>query len=280
MADQADRKFEMEIEIAVPPDQVWHAIADAEGVRRWFAPVAEADREVGGKIVWEWAPQHRWVHRIEAREEGKRLKTSYDSSVPDGSGGQKKLFVEFLLEGQGGSTKLRVVQSGFGPEADFDEEYEGISRGWPVELGSLKLSLEKHPGKDRQIARAARDLVIDQHEAWRRLTGDQGFACGPDIGSLRKGEPFRFETADGDVIEGTALHCHDTDFCGCATSHGNAFVRISSERWGGQVHPWLWLAAYGEDEAELKALSGRWDKMLERLFADCGESAAGSAGTS
>ena len=43
-------------------------------------------------------------------------------------------------------TTLRLVHSGFGPGADFDEEYDGISQGWPVELRSLRHYLENHAG--------------------------------------------------------------------------------------------------------------------------------------
>lgn len=272
--EQPTRRFETQINIAATRDAVWNAISNGKELRRWFAPEASAEQSVGGEIVWNWEAHHRWPQRIEILEPGKRLRTRYDSGVDDGVGGKKPLFIDFLLEGEGGMTTLRLVQSGFGSEAGFDAEYDGISHGWPVELRSLRLYLEQHAGKDRHLAWRTIDLDIDPAEAWQRLTSDEGFACGTGVESMREGEPFRFVTVDDDVFSGVVLQCHDRAFSGDATSHGGAFFRISVEVWGGKAHVWCWLGAYDLSEGELVALQGRWGAMLKRLFAVNGETAA------
>lgn len=274
MTDDQTRQFETQIDIQAPRDAVWEAISTDAGLRRWFAPVASADPQVGGEIVWKWDEHHRWPQRIEILEPGARLRTRYDSQVDDGTGGKKPLFIDFLLEGEGGMTTLRLVQSGFGPEAGFDSEYDGISRGWPVELRSLRLYLEQHAGKDRILAWSTMDLDLDAREVWERLTSAEGFGCGTVAESMREGEPFRFTTADGDVFEGTTLECHAREFSGNATSHGGAFFRVSAEEWGGKSHAWLWLGAYTQDPTDVAALQARWDAMLQRLFVANGETAA------
>jgi uncharacterized protein YndB with AHSA1/START domain len=266
-AKETKRQFETQIDIAAPRDAVWSAIATDAGLRRWFAPEASVGSAVGGEVVWEWGGHHRWVQRIEVLEPGTRLRTRYDSAVDDGSGGWKPLFIDFVLEGDGGITTLRLVQSGFGSEEGFDAEYDGISRGWPVELRSLRLYLEGHADKDRRLAWSTLGIDMRPAEAWERLTGDGGFACGAVVESMQEGDPFRFETADGDLISGTALVCHPREFSGDARSHGGAFFRISAEEWGGKSHPWCWLGAYDREQSELSALEARWDAMLERLFA-------------
>jgi hypothetical protein len=236
-------------------------------LRRWFPTEARIDPRVGGELVWGWKELHTWVQKIDIWELGTRLRTRYDSSVEDGRGGRVPLFVDFLLEGSGGKTTLRVVQSGFGPESSFDGEYDGISRGWPVELESLRLYLERHAGADRQLA--WRTLVIDVEpaEAWRRLTSDQGLACGPRLDELRAGEKFRFCTAAGDLFEGDTLRCNAREFSGVARSHGDGFLRVGIEHCGGQPAVWLWLATYGQPPANSEALEKRWDAMLHDLFA-------------
>lgn len=276
--DRGSREFEIELDIAASRDAVWDAISKDTELMRWFAPVASADAKVGGEIVWEWGRHHRWPQRIEILEPGARLRTRYDSRVDDGEGGKKPLFVDFFLEGEGGVTTLRLVQSGFGPEADFDEEYDGISRGWPVELRSLRLYLESHAGKDRRLAWSTLELAIDPDEAWRRLAGPDGFGCGPAAASLREGEAFEFTTADGDTFSGTALACQAREFTGDARSHGGAFLRISVEVWGGLTHLWCWLGAYDRAAGDVAALAGRWDTMLARLFATQPESATRGEG--
>jgi uncharacterized protein YndB with AHSA1/START domain len=268
------RQFEMQIDIRAPREAVWQAIATDVGLRRWFAPDVTVDAEVGGEIVWNWNEHHRWAQRIEILEPGTRLRTRYDSGVDDGSGGKKPLFVDFVLEGKGGMTTLRLVQSGFGPEAGFDGEYDGISRGWPVELRGLRLYLEQHAGQDRRLAWSTMDLDLDATEAWIRLTSPEGLGCGTIAETMREGEPFRFTSIDGDVFEGVALECHARQFSGDASSHGGAFLRACAEEWGGKTHIWLWLGTYDQDASTLAALQSRWDAMLERLFVTNGATAA------
>lgn len=266
MSDKNTRRFEMEIDIAAPPANVWNAIANDVELRRWFAPDASIDLEVGGEIVWAWKEHSRWAQRIEILEPGKRLRTRYDSNVDDEGDDKKPLFIDFTLEGKGGTTTLRLVQSGFGPEASFDAEYDGISRGWPVELRSLRLYLEQHAGKDRHLAWSMMHIDIDSTEAWQRLTSDAGFACGTEVESMQEGERFRFVSVDGDVFSGHALQCHTREFSGDASSHGGAFFRISVKECNGKAHVWVWLGAYDRSKDEMTALQRRWDRMLEQLF--------------
>ncbi len=273
--DHPDREFSTELHLDAPRDTVWQAIASDRGLRRWFAPDASFDPKVGGEVVWNWTGHHRWVQRIEILEPGARLRTRYDSAVDDGAGGKRPLFIDFLLEGDGGSTTLRVVQSGFGPEADFDAEYDGISRGWPVELQSLRLYVERHAGKDRGLAWAAASIDTPADLAWQQLTGEQGFRCGTLVDAHAMGTPFRFESADGEVFAGTALHCHPREFSGIASSHGDAFLRISCEPCADQTQPWCWLAAWDRPADELAALQSRWHSMLSQLFPTTSATSAG-----
>jgi uncharacterized protein YndB with AHSA1/START domain len=269
----ASRRFETQIDVQAPRDAVWEAISTDAGLRRWFAPDVSVDSQVGGEIVWRWNEHHTWPQRIEILEPGVRLRTRYDSGVDDADGGKKPLFLDFLLEGEGCMTTLRVVQSGFGPESGFDEEYDGISRGWPVELRSLRLHLEQHAGKERRLAWSTMDLDMTPTAAFERLTSAEGFGCGTVAESMREGEPFRFESVDGDVFEGDALTCHAHQFSGDAHSHGGAFLRISTDEWAGKTHVWLWLGAYDQTAEDVAELSARWDAMLQRLFVNNDETA-------
>lgn len=268
------RTFETSIGIDAPRDAVFDAITNDHTLRQWFAPTASIDARVGGEVVWQWGNHHRWAQKIEILEPGSRLRTRYDSLVDDGAGGKRPLYIDFLLEGEGGMTTLRLVQSGFGAEAAFDSEYDGIRRGWPVELRSLRLYLERHRGSERQVVWSTKDLTLGAGEAWRRLVSDRGFGCGTAVESMREGAPFELRTADGDIVRGEALCCHERQFSAVAGSHGDAFFRIAAEEWGGCTHVWLWLGAYDQDAAGLAGLQSRWDAMLGRLFVTGGETAA------
>jgi uncharacterized protein YndB with AHSA1/START domain len=267
-----ERQYETRIELSAPRNAVWKALTEGAEIERWFAPTARVVAPRAGErgsVRWTWGDRHDWPQRIDVFEPARRLVTRYESAVEDGKGGKRPLCVDFSLEGTGGHTTLRLVHSGFGPEADFDAELDGISRGWPVELESLRLYLERHAGTDRRLAWCVRDVDVPLDEAWERLCGPEGLGCGARIDALQPGEPFRIATKDGDVFAGEALCCQPRELAGVAKSHGDAFLRISVERCGSD-QAWLWLATYGRPAHEVDAQEARFAALLERLFAGAG----------
>lgn len=264
---RTERAFDRTLRIEAPPDLVWQALSRDTELQRWFCPEARIDPRPGGELVWRWGDHHEWVHRIEVLEPGKLLRTRYDSSVPAEGGGLRPLFVEFRLEGSGGATTLRVTHSGFGPEAAFDDEYQGISRGWPVELRSLQLYLERHPGQERRIAWSVGFGDGSPAEVWERLTGAEGLGCGPDVASQPAGAPFRAhlgeETFEGEVLLGAPY-----DLTGLARSHGDAFLRcrVGVAPGSGPRSIWVWLATWGRPAEETARVQAGWNALLRRLY--------------
>lgn len=262
-----ERQFETSLDLSAPTTAVWRALTDAGELSRWFAPKSSFDPRVGGAVVWEWNELCHWPLTVETLEEGRHLRTCYASAVDDGAGGKRPLFVDFFLSGEGGTTTLRLVHSGFDEDARFDEEFDGVSRGWVVELQSLKLYLERFAGRDRQLAWSEKSLDLTPEETWRRLTGARGLACGEALDRVPDGEPFSFATADGDRFEGTALCPGPREFVGVVHNRGNGFLRAWTAHHGGSTQVWLWLATYDRPAAEVAALQEHWDALLDRLFA-------------
>lgn len=269
MSTSPSRKFDMQLDIAAPKDAVWKAITSDAEIARWFSPEADVTPGEGGSVVWRWPGLFEWPQSIETWQPGERLRTRYKSPVEDGHGGYCPLFIDFELSGEGGSTTLRIVHSGFGADAAFDEEYDGIRHGWPIELRSLRHYLEHHAGKERYLAWSRVVTTLPKEEGWARLTGAGGLGCGPEIARLGEGEPFRIETTSGDRFEGTALECGGTSFTGVATSHDDAFLRIGVEDCTAREAQ-LWLAAYGRPgdgtEQRMREQQARWDALLGQLF--------------
>ncbi len=281
----SQRKFETEMTLAAPPEVVWAAVAEAEQIARWFAPSAEVVPGAGGEVVWSWGASYAWKNVIETWEPGKCLRLRYDSPVDDGRGGKKPLFVEFHLAGAGGKTTLRLVHSGFGPEADFDGEYDGISRGWPVELGSLRLYVERHWGRPRHVAWGVRFLDEEPKSAWQRLTGPGGLEGADQLTTLAEGAPFHLAIPGAEPIRGTTLgSALGGEFIGLATSHGDGWLRIMCERCGGVTQAWLWLALYGgsgagatDARATAATYQAAFDAVLDRVFGPAKQPAEASA---
>lgn len=260
------RQFEMELEINAAREHVWTALTDGDEIKRWFAQDAAVSPGVGGSVRWQWGDTYTWTQTIEVWEPGQRLQTRYDSQVDDSAGGKRRLIMDFELRGEGGSTTLRLVHSGFDSDSGFDQEYDGISRGWPIELRSLKLYLETHRGKDRRLAWCTATIDCSNTDAWERLTGPDGFDCGSEVDQLEIGAPFSFRTADGDEFHGHALQCLENEFTGQVDNLGGAFLRFTVDDCGGTPQVWCWLAGYSDEAGDTAALQTRWGAMLDRMF--------------
>lgn len=257
----AAREYRQELELAAPPEAVWKALTEADELVRWFAHEAAIDPRPGGEVLWRWPEITSWPQRVEVVEEGRRLKTSYSSGVLQEGDRHATLFIDFTLEGHGGSTTLRLVHSGFGPEADFDGEFDGISRGWPVELQALRLYLEAHRGKERRLVKVILPVELQLDDAWARLIADDCLACGP-IDELATGADFAFTTAAGERFEGRTLRCNPREFSGVDHAHGDAFLRVTVERCAGKNLVWVSLSTYG-DEAEAQRLQRSLEGVVQ-----------------
>lgn len=265
-APSAARQFDQTLSIAAAPDAVWSALTTPEGIARWFALDARVDPRAGGELTWMWPGVHEWALRIEHWEPGERLALVYDGPALDG-GDPAPLLVDFRIEAEGDGTRLRLVHAGFGPEAAFDQEFEGVSRGWPVELLGLRHALERHAGRRRHVAWCRRRIDLAHDETWRRLTSADGLGCGPDVDALPEGSPFAMTTGAGDRFEGRVLRAQRHELSGVVSNLDDAFLRVAVESCGGEEQVWLWLATWDGDEDAVRALEARWEEQLDRLFA-------------
>ena len=155
----AERRFEMSIDINATPEDVWRALTDAGELMRWFPLQARVTPGKGGSVFWGWDQHWAWESEIDAWEPGARLRlvenrTAFDVNGKPLAGPAERLAMEFTLETHAGQTTLRLVHSGFGDGASWDDELDAVSAGWQFELRGLRHYLERHKGRDRQHAAA------------------------------------------------------------------------------------------------------------------------------
>jgi hypothetical protein len=144
------RSHETVIDIKATPEEVFRAITDPEQIVKWFAPKPESIRASAENIT---SPGARgWSARttITAWEPGKHFGTcsersrTYGHKGPVDTGVVQKMCVDYYIESLGGGiTRLRLVQSGFGPEAAWDDEFADTKSGWADFLKKLKGLFEK-----------------------------------------------------------------------------------------------------------------------------------------
>jgi uncharacterized protein YndB with AHSA1/START domain len=267
------RHYLRELDLDAPPAAVWEALATPAGLTSWFPTAATVEPRVGGRVDWSWGDRHTWAQRVVVFEPGQRLCTRYGrlldgqytshAGEPDADG---PLFVDFQLQGRGGGTRLRVVHFGFGPGAEFDREFEGISGGWPVELESLRLYLERHRGQTRQCALVPWPIADDATRAWGRLLTTQGLGRGEGLDALAPGTPFALDGGPDLRFHGTTLLTRPRQFAGRAASHGDGFLRLSVDGAGTNSMAWLWLETWGRSAAEVQAVAAAWRSRLTALY--------------
>jgi uncharacterized protein YndB with AHSA1/START domain len=269
------RAFEMALEIAASPEDVWRALTEARELVRWFPLDARVTPGVGGTMLWNWGDGWDWESRIEAWEPGRRLRLVQDDARPadaegkpiaPGETGPARIAMEFTLETHQGKTRLRLVHSGFGEGAAWDNELEGITEGWQAELRSLRFYLERHRGRDRYPGRAWLTTAVPREAAWDRLTGPDGFRIDP--ANPREGDAYSVTTPGGEHFSGMVqLHLPGQTLAGTVAELDDGWFRLLTWRdAAGDTGVWAWVSTYGSRRAEVDRFREQAQATLAELF--------------
>jgi uncharacterized protein YndB with AHSA1/START domain len=268
------RAFDMTIEIAVPPDAVWQALTNAEELVRWFPTEANITPGAGGKWLISWDGNWSWENEIEIWEPNRRLRIIDRNGRPyDGSTGEVKqsvdplpIAMDWYLEGKGGSTTLRLVHSGFGRGGAWDDEFDGISTGWPLELNGLKHYLEHHRGENRRYAWTRSVIPLPVNALWRRVVGTDGLVPDTSVLALRPGERIATTLSTGDRIEGTVmLNIAEHGLQVALDGWNKALFRVWVDRVGSDSAVNAWLSTYNVPESVPKEFGDRVRGVFDRL---------------
>ncbi|GAB4403761.1 MAG: hypothetical protein OHK0021_16360 [Bryobacter sp.] len=195
--DQPTRSQTHEIEIDALPEDVWKLLTEAEGIMRWFAPEARVEPGPGGKIFMSWGPGIEGEAPIHLWEPGKAF--GWKEEHP----GRPPRMIEFFLEGAGGKTKLRLVQSGFGIGAEFDDEYDAINGGWRTFLASLAYGVAHH-GMSPCTQVAKMTMGPGPRETWEQRFA-QRLSLAPAFADLTVGASFQADLPHLGPVQGQRL---------------------------------------------------------------------------
>jgi len=132
-------------------EQVWDAIATANGISSWMTPT-DVEERVGGAICFHMGPDvssegtvtgFDAPHRFAIVEPDWALLVGHDR---DSVG---PMATEFLIEAQsGGTCVLRVVTSAFGTGADWEQEFfADMTKHWAPQFDNLRVYLAHFAGK-------------------------------------------------------------------------------------------------------------------------------------
>lgn len=244
-----DRRLEKEIELAATPEQVWQAIATGPGISAWFVP-HEVEEHEGGKANADFGSGNMVDGRVLAWEPGRRV-------VFGGAEHDPGQLLEFLVEARdGGSTVLRLVQSGFTGE-DWEAEYH--SKGWDSFFHNLREYLTHFAGLPVTNVLVTGFTGLDYDGVWQRFNGDLGVDS-----TVRTGDRVTLTPSGLDPISGIVDVCERGQL-GVRSEHGlHRFSGEGVSAWGllNVVHYFYGVRL---DRAEATAA---WQNWFDRLFGD------------
>lgn len=271
--ERETRSHETTIEIAAPPETVWAGITEASEIVRWFCPQARVEPGVGGSFFLSWGPGMEGSSRIAIWEPGKHLRVIEDrksgarqncAEGTDVTAEAVEIMVDYFLEAKGGTTVLRLVHSGFGVAADWDNEFESTHYGWMMFLRNLRHALTRHL---RTPCRQALQIVpstLPASETWNRVMGEGGFVASGTTEKLAEGSRFAWKTATGDEISGVVNMAHPPIYIGGSIEQANdSLFGITSM----PNSLMLTFMFYGLSEADSSAIESRWAALARSALA-------------
>ena len=225
------RKHEFCVPMRTTPEELWKALTEADQIIRWCAPEAKVVPGAGGSIWGSWGEGVEGEMPIEVWDPGHHLRLGWGSQT-----------VDYLIESDGAATVLRLVHSGFGADASFDDEFDSTYGGWTAFLKILQHSLERHPGASAQTVAFSRRTGVSPAEAWKRIaaTGE------PDQGIAVPGHPPGY----GGFVVPALNDSYLAVFC---EGKGSALVTIT------------WVL-YGLPAGQVEQIRAHWKALVDRLF--------------
>jgi uncharacterized protein YndB with AHSA1/START domain len=131
-------------------EKLWEALTSSEFSRRyWFGTELKSDWKVGSALALVMNGTVTDTGQILEAEPPHRLSYTFKHELDDEMRNEKPSKVLFVIEQHGKLVKLTLTHEGF---AETSKLLDGISKGWPAILSSLKSLLEKGQALDVPVA--------------------------------------------------------------------------------------------------------------------------------
>jgi uncharacterized protein YndB with AHSA1/START domain len=131
-------------------EKLWEALTSSEFSRRyWFGTELQSDWKVGSALALVMNGTVTDTGQILEAEPPHRLSYTFKHELDDEMRNERPSKVVFVIEQHGKVVKLTLTHESF---AEGSKLLDGISRGWPAILSSLKSLLEKGQALDVPVA--------------------------------------------------------------------------------------------------------------------------------
>lgn len=161
-------RFEHTLEVPGTPEQVWEAIATANGISSWML-VTDLEEREGGAVTFHMGPDaasHGSVTAFDAPRHFAYEEPEWAALAGHPEASVTPMATEFLVEAtSGGTCTVRVVSSAFGTGADWEREFwDSAFTGWLPMFEIMRLYLAHFPGQQVTPMEAATTLPRSSDE--------------------------------------------------------------------------------------------------------------------
>lgn len=126
--------------VETTPEKLWEALTSSEFSRQyWFGTELRSDWKIGSRFALVMNGTPTGDGEILEADQPRRLSYSFHHVLNDEMGNERPTKVVFVIEPHGKFVKLTLTHEGF---AEGSKLLDGISKGWPAILSSLKSLLE------------------------------------------------------------------------------------------------------------------------------------------
>jgi uncharacterized protein YndB with AHSA1/START domain len=250
-------RIEFEVEVPGTPEQVWAAIATADGLSSWFSPT-DVDERLGGALVIHmgetdspavitgWDPPRRLAYE----------EPEWCTLVGHPGAEVTALASEFIVEARsGGTCVVRVVSSAFGTGAEWEQEtMDDMKEWWAPSFDLLRLYLDRFPG---QRATHLEVMVDVSGEA-----ADVRAAIDGGLGAREAGQPLEAVGLVGRITRLDERYLHVA-----VDEPVPGFLSVGAmDKGDGVVSAWVNAWLFGEGAAEVaEDRTEAWRDWLKNL---------------
>jgi hypothetical protein len=211
-------------------------------------------------VELSWGEDMTWPTTIEIWEPNQHLR--WADEIPPGPDGAPvpKLAVDWFISTDAGQTVLRLVHSGFGEEAKWDDQIDGLAGGWKYFLWYIAMCLTRHAGVHRVMVSSRRKSAVSRQALWASIFSSGLVTLSDDRARCRL-------TLGGQVFDGV-VETLDAErrFAATVSSLSDAllFIELEGSK-PDKFHVGFWLSTYGVDAATTDALQRSVTEQVGKL---------------
>ena len=257
------RAIVLEARYDATPVQVWHALTDAQALSDWFAPNTKAEQGEGGTVELSWDAATTWPTTIEIWDPERHLRWADPPPAPADGSPQPRLIIDWFISTEAGQTVLRLVHSGFGEGANWDDQIDGTRGGWSYFLWNLDVCLTRHRGVHRRLVWTRQRFTGSRTTLWDSLFASGLMAVGtPANAAAACTMTLGTRSLDGIVETSEAPFRFAARFP--SLSDALLFIELEGSA-ATSFHVGFWLSTYGVAQDVVDELQHSLDDAVTKL---------------